>query len=62
MAAMSTAEAGRIGSRRRWGPPRRHNIGDLDPERRDRVAAFIEAERRAQDRERRDRAAYFANR
>ena len=42
---------GRSGARKRWGPRRRHNVADLDAVRRERVEAFIEAERRAQERE-----------
>ena len=48
----TTREAGLKGSSNRWGPRRRFNIRDLDPVRRERVEAFIEAERRAQQRER----------
>lgn len=38
-------EYGVIGARRRWGPPRRLNIGDLSPEQRQRILDLIEAER-----------------
>jgi hypothetical protein len=49
--SIDVVEAGRKGARARWGPPRRHNTADLDPVRRERVDAYIEAERRAQQRE-----------
>ena len=47
----AAAELARRANNKRWGPKRRHNVSDLSPERRERIAAFVEAERRAQERE-----------
>jgi hypothetical protein len=38
-------EYGRIGARRRWGPPRNLSIGDLPPESRQRIIDVIAIER-----------------
>ena len=43
----SPAQAGRLGAAKRWGPPRRVHLGDLTPEQREIVLAFIEAQRNA---------------
>lgn len=43
------SERGMIGARRRWGPPRNHNIADLSPEQREIVNALIEAQRKANE-------------
>lgn len=45
------AERGQRGAQKRWGPPRRIHIGDLPPERRQFLLSLIEAERKAQARE-----------
>jgi hypothetical protein len=49
---MTVTEAGRLGARKRWGPPRRIHIGDLTPAQRELIMAAIEAERRKLARER----------
>ena len=51
---MTVSEAGRLGGLHRWRNhvPTRLHIGDLDSKRREIVLAFIEAERKAQERER----------
>ena len=54
---MDTYNPGRDLVRKRWGPKRRHNVADLDPVRRERIEAFIEADRRAQEREKAQAAA-----
>jgi hypothetical protein len=51
VASEAASALGKRGNAKRWGPPRRHNVADLDPIRRERIEAFIEAERRAQERE-----------
>ena len=61
MSTTSLNEAARVigthAARKRWGPPRHHNIRDLEPARRERIEAFIEAERNAQAREQAEKGA-----
>jgi hypothetical protein len=53
MSSVTVAEAGRKGARHRWADhaPVRPYLGDLSNETRKRILTFIEAERRAQERE-----------
>lgn len=44
---LTPVDAGKRGAERRWGPPRRFNIGDLTPAQRELVAGLIEAQRLA---------------
>jgi hypothetical protein len=42
---LTPQEYGRIGARRRWGPPRRINIGDLSAPQRTLILALVDAAR-----------------
>lgn len=44
---MTQSEAGLIGARRRWGPPRHARLDHLTPEQREIVLALIDAQEKA---------------